>query len=104
MLGVANFDLTFKYALYGWEGSAHDSRVVGLPIILDKYYLGDGGYGLKRHILTTFRGERCNVIEFNLNGQGPANKRELFSFCHSSLRNVVERFPESISGENSLFW
>ena len=97
VLGVANFDLTFAYALYGWEGSAHDSRVAddaktkGLPMIPDKYYLGDGGYGLKKHILTPYRGERCNIIEFNLNGQGPANKRELFNLRHSSLRNVVER-------------
>ena len=97
VLGVANFDLTFAYALYGWEGSAHDSRVVddaktkGLPMIPDKYYLGDGGYGLKKYILTPYRGERCNIIEFNLNGQGPANKRELFNLRHSSLRNVVER-------------
>ena len=61
MLGVANFDLTFAYALYGWEGSAHDSRVVddaktkGLPMIPDKYYLDDGGYGLKKYILTPCR-------------------------------------------------
>jgi DDE superfamily endonuclease len=97
VLGVANFDLTFAYALYGWEGSAHDSRVVddakvkGLPLIPDKYYLGDGGYGLKKHILTPYRGERINVIEFNLNGQGPVNKRELFNRRHASLRNTVER-------------
>lgn len=97
VLGVANFDLTFAYALYGWEGSAHDSRVVddakvkGLPLIPEKYYLGDGGYGLKKHILTPYRGERINVIEFNLNGQGPVNKRELFNRRHASLRNAVER-------------
>ena len=97
VLGVANFDLTFAYALYGWEGSAHDSRVLddakarSLPMVPDKFYLGDGGYGLKRYILTPYRGERCNVVEFNLNGQGPTNKRELFNLRHSSLRNVVER-------------
>lgn len=97
VLGVANFDLTFAFALYGWEGSAHDSRVVddakfkGLPLIPEKYYLGDGGYGLKKHILTPYRGERINIIEFNMNGQGPANKRELFNRRHSSLRNTVER-------------
>jgi hypothetical protein len=27
VLAIANFDLNFAYALYGWEGSAHDSRV-----------------------------------------------------------------------------
>ena len=28
VLGVCNFDLTFSYVLCGWEGSAHDSRVL----------------------------------------------------------------------------
>ena len=97
VLGVANFDLTFAYALYGWEGSAHDSRVLndavakGLPLIPGKYYLGDGGYGLKRFVLTPYRGVRYNIVEFNLLGQGPVTKEELFHLRHSSLRNVVER-------------
>jgi hypothetical protein len=52
VLGVANFDLTFAYGLFGWEGSAHDSRVFQdsklkeLPMLPGKFYLGDGGYGL----------------------------------------------------------
>ena len=52
VLGVPNFDLTFGYALFGWKGSAHDSRVLddakarGLPLLPGKYYLADCGYGL----------------------------------------------------------
>lgn len=94
VLGVANFDLTFVYALFGWEGSAHDSRVLddakakGLPLINNKFYLGDGGYGLNWFVLTPFRRERFNLIEFDLNGNGPQTSREL---RHSALRNVVER-------------
>jgi hypothetical protein len=44
---VVNFDLTFSYVLPGWEGSAHDGRVLGdamvkgLPLPIGKYYLGD---------------------------------------------------------------
>lgn len=97
VLGVANFDLTFSYALFGWEGSAHDSRVLddartkGLPLLAGKYYLADGGYGLSKYVLTPYRGVRYHLIEFDLNGHGPANSKELFNLRHSSLRNAVER-------------
>ena len=49
VLAVTNFNLTFSYALCGWERSAHDSRVLddartkGLPAIPGKFFLGDGG-------------------------------------------------------------
>ena len=52
VLGVANFDLTFAFGLFGREGSAHDSRVFddskgrGLTLLPGKYYLGDTGYAL----------------------------------------------------------
>ncbi len=45
VLGVCNFDMTFQYILAGWEGSAHDSRVLGdgkdqgLPFLVGKFYL-----------------------------------------------------------------
>lgn len=97
MLGVVNFDMTFSYSLFGWEGSAHHSRVYedartkGLPLIIGKYYLGDAGYALSSNVLTPYRGVRYHLIEFEINGQGPANRRELFNLRHSSLRNTVER-------------
>ena len=52
VLAVADFDLTFAYALCGWEGSAHGQRVdndakgKGKPMFPGKYYLGDAGYTL----------------------------------------------------------
>ena len=97
VLGVANFDLTFAYVLTGWEGSAHDSRVYadartkGLPLLANKYYLGDGGYGLSKYMLTPYRGVRYHLVEYAANGIGPANYKELFNLRHSSLRNCVER-------------
>ena len=97
VLGVVNFDMTFAYALCGWEGSAHDSRVYddakgrGLPLPNNKFYLGDAGYGLSKYVLTPFRGVRYHLLEFEMNGLGPANAKELFNLRHSSLRNVVER-------------
>jgi hypothetical protein len=68
VLAACTFDLQFCYVLAGYEGSAHDSRVLAhaleLPIesrliIPDgKYYLADAGYGLRTGILTTYRGVR----------------------------------------------
>ena len=95
VLGVANFDLTFAYALCGWEGSAHDSRVFddskdkGFPVITGKHYLGDAGYGLSENVLTPYRGVRYHLREYDVNG--PQNAKELFNLRHSSLRNVIER-------------
>jgi hypothetical protein len=97
VLGVANFDMTFQYVLAGWEGSAHDNRVLndavgkGLPRIPGKYHLGDGGYGLTRFCLTPYRGVRYHLKEWVRGNQRPQNKRELFNLRHSSARNVNER-------------
>lgn len=54
VLGVVNFDLTFSYVLAGWEGCAHDGEVLrdaifrGLYMQVNKFYLGDAGYGLSK--------------------------------------------------------
>lgn len=97
VLGVANFDMTFSYILTGWEGSAHDGRVLndakgkGLRIFEGKYYLGDAGYGLTRYCLTPYRGVRYHLKEWAKGNESPQNKEELFNLRHSSLRNVIER-------------
>ena len=70
VLGVCNFDCLFSYALFGWEGSAHDGRVVnsafekGLPRYDDQYYFGDAGYGLSKWILTPYRGVRYHLRQW----------------------------------------
>lgn len=98
VLGAVNFDMTFSYVLTGWEGSAHDGRVLedaktkGFPNIPGKYFLGDAGYALSRACLTPYRGVRYHLKEFQAgNAGGPRNAKELFNLKHSSLRNVVER-------------
>ena len=69
ILGVANINQTYSYALTGWEGSAHDSRVLhdaklrGFPLFPGKYYLGDAGYALSWHVLTPYRGVRYHLKE-----------------------------------------
>jgi DDE superfamily endonuclease len=100
ILGVANFDLTFAFGLFGWEGSAHDSRVYhesrlkGLPMFPGKFIFGDGGIGLSEVLLTPFKRVRYHLKEFEVNG--PVNAKELFNLRHASLRNVIERMYGNI--------
>jgi DDE superfamily endonuclease len=51
VLGVCTFDLQFSYIYPGWEGSAHDVRVLDdamnqgdFEIPAGKFYLADAGY------------------------------------------------------------
>ncbi|KAG8490737.1 hypothetical protein CXB51_013973 [Gossypium anomalum] len=81
----------------GWEGSAHDSRILsdvfscpkGLRISKGKYYLADAGYGIRNGYITPYRGVRYHLKEFS--DQGPENAKELFNLRHSSLRITIER-------------
>jgi DDE superfamily endonuclease len=91
VLAVVNFDLTFSYALCGWEGSAHDSRVLddarakGLPFILGKFYIGDCGHALSSTVLTPYRGVRYHLEEWALGNRKPQNAKEIFHLRHSFL-------------------
>jgi len=76
VLAACTFNLCFCYVLAGWEGSAHDGRVLNDALQRDfiippgKYYLGDAGYGLSTQILTPYRGTR-----YHLNETAQANLR-----------------------------
>ncbi|XP_050259111.1 protein ALP1-like [Quercus robur] len=97
VLAAATFGLKFTYVLAGWEGSAHDSIVLndalsrprGLKIPEGKYYLGDAGYGVRKGIISPYRGVRYHLKEFSDNP--PRNDKELFNLRHSSLRTSIER-------------
>ncbi|XP_040943430.1 uncharacterized protein [Gossypium hirsutum] len=97
VLATITFDLKFAYVLAGWEGSAHDSRILsdalsrprGLRIPEGKYYLADAGYGIRIGCITPYRGVRYHLKEFD--AEGPENAKELFNLRHSSLRITVER-------------
>ncbi|KAK5785457.1 hypothetical protein PVK06_040046 [Gossypium arboreum] len=69
VLAAITFDLKFSYVLVGWDGSAHDSRI-----------LSDA---LSRPIRLT--------ISKEFSDQGPENAKELFNLRHSSLRITIER-------------
>jgi len=113
VLAVCSFGLQFTYVLPGWEGSAHDARVLndaiqakGFTIPQGKYYLADAGYANRDWLITPYRGVKYHLKETI--GAGlryvksllntvtndvfrPHNKEELFNLRHSSLRNAIER-------------
>lgn len=97
VLAVVDFKLNFLYILAGWEGSAHDGRVLkdainrGWAPPEGKYVLADAGYSNSPTILTPFRGVRYHLREISQSRLKPQNKEELFNFRHSSLRIAVER-------------
>jgi hypothetical protein len=98
VLAVCDFDMMFIYILAGWEGSAHDSRVLmdarlnrGLNPPLGRYYLGDAGYSNSEYVMVPYRGVRYHLKEQRLAAQRPQNAKELFNLRHASLRNVIER-------------
>ncbi|KAG7588677.1 Harbinger transposase-derived nuclease domain [Arabidopsis suecica] len=100
VLAVCNFDLEFIYVLSGWEGSAHDSRVLSdaltrrtnnFQVPEGKFYLVDCGFANRLNFLAPFRGVRYHLQEFAGQGRDPETPHELFNLRHASLRNVIER-------------
>ncbi|XP_030925049.1 uncharacterized protein LOC115952109 [Quercus lobata] len=69
VLVAITFDLRFTYMLAGWEGSAHDSRILN--------------YALSR--------PRGLKIPKEFSDHLPENAKELFNLRHSSLRTTIER-------------
>lgn len=97
VLGVYQMDLTFCYILAGWEGLAHDDRILedaffskNFTIPDSKYYLGDVGYHNTDYLLCPYYGVCYHLKEVALAGKKPTTQEDLFNFCHSSLRNVIE--------------
>lgn len=84
--------------LAGWDGSAHDYRVLedaivsgGLGIPSGKYLLADAGYCNTDFALTSYCGVRYHLNEQAAAHLCPANKEEQFNLRHSSLQNAIKR-------------
>jgi hypothetical protein len=97
VLGACTFDMVFCYINAGWEGSAHDGRVLadsltkGFSTPEGKFWLADAGYALKHWCLTPYRGVRYHLKEWRRGNHRPQNKEELFNLRHATARNVIER-------------
>jgi hypothetical protein len=100
VLAAVDFNMRFTFVLAGWEGSAHDSRVLASAKTLQEgalqapkgcYYLADAGYTNTAITLVPYRGVRYHLKEQYRSQNKPENAKELFNLRHSSLRNVIER-------------
>ena len=56
-----------------------------------KFYLADSGYANKDGFLSPFRRETYHLPEYRRRRAGLGNRREVFNYTHSSLRNCIER-------------
>jgi hypothetical protein len=62
VLGVVDFNMRFTYIMTGWEGSAHDSRVLRSALADDfhipwpLFYLADASYSLSNGTLVPYCG------------------------------------------------
>jgi hypothetical protein len=76
VLAACTLDLYFCYVCPGWEGSAHDGRVLenallnGFPTIPGGLYLADAVYALGPGFLTPYQG-----VRYHLQEQARANQR-----------------------------
>lgn len=98
ILGVCTFNLKFCYVLPGWEGSAHNNRVLedaiynhNFKIPPEKYFLADAGYHNTDYVLCLYCGVQYHLKEQAASGLKPKKKEELFNLRHSSLQNAIER-------------
>ncbi|KAL4301421.1 hypothetical protein AHAS_Ahas17G0299200 [Arachis hypogaea] len=100
VMAACNFDMEFTFALAGWEGTAHDTRVflhaIGTSELNfpkpppGKYYLVDAGYPEKKGYLGPYKGATYHLPEFR-RVNGPSGYYEIYNYAHSSLRSVIER-------------
>ncbi|XP_045830980.1 uncharacterized protein LOC123922297 [Trifolium pratense] len=111
VLAACNFDLEFMYVLSGWEGSAHDSKLLndaltrrnGLKVPQGKFFLVDCGFPNRRKFLAPYRGVRYHLQDFAGHGNDPENEKELFNLRHASLRNVIERIFDVFKSRFTIF-
>ncbi|XP_071728114.1 uncharacterized protein [Rutidosis leptorrhynchoides] len=109
VLGICDFNMVFTYVWTGWEGIAHDSRVLNEVLYNstsgfsipppNKYYLCDVAYANTRGFLVPYRNIRYWLADFRR--CRALTSEEKFNNGHAQLRNVIkcaygvlkERFP-----------
>ncbi|XP_074373632.1 uncharacterized protein LOC141713981 [Apium graveolens] len=99
ILGICDFNMIFTFVWAGWEGVAHDSRILtevvadidsGFPLPPpNKYYLCDAAYANTRGFLTPYKNTRYWQSDFR--GRRALTREEKFNHAHAQLRNVIER-------------
>ncbi|CAN0856812.1 hypothetical protein LINGRAHAP2_LOCUS6587 [Linum grandiflorum] len=111
ILAVCNPNTEFIYCLAGWEGSAHDSRVLrdalsrpgGLRVPEGTYYLCDARYTNANGFLIPYRKQRYHLQEWGTNR--PRTAKEFYNMKHSSARNCIERaFGKNAVGSSTRYF
>ncbi|XP_021726567.1 protein ALP1-like isoform X1 [Chenopodium quinoa] len=108
VLGVCAPNMQFIYVLPGWEGSAHDMRVLrnalsrpnGFRVPRGNYYLVDAGYTNCEGFLDPYRGQRYHLKEWT--DQQPESAEEFYNMKHARARNVIERCFGLLKGRWSI--
>ena len=106
VLGVCAPDMQFIYILPGWEGSAHDGRVLrdaisrpnGLRVPEDQYYLVDAGYTNAKGFLAPYRGQRYHLGGWTAQNP-PRSAEKYYNMRHARARNIVERSFGRLKGQ-----
>ncbi|XP_024030639.1 uncharacterized protein LOC112094304 [Morus notabilis] len=109
VLGVCSFDMRFTYMLAGWEGSAHDARVLAsatetreknFPTPPEgKYYLVDSGYANTDCFLAPYRGSTYHLQEYRARRGRPQTPRESFNYI---LHSETVSNAHSASGKPDI--
>ncbi|PIA29459.1 hypothetical protein AQUCO_06000067v1 [Aquilegia coerulea] len=97
VLAACSFDLKFTYVLTGWEGTAHDQRVLdnalerSNPLVVPpgRYYLVDADYTHQPGFFGPYRATIYHLQEHE--GRTPRDEKELFNLRHAHLRSTIER-------------
>ncbi|XP_025682586.1 uncharacterized protein [Arachis hypogaea] len=103
VMAACNFDMEFTFALAGWEGTAHDTRVFLYAIGTSelnfpkpppgKYYLVDADYPENKGYLGRYKGATYHLQEFR-RANGPSGYYEIYNYAHSSLRSMDVELEE----------
>ncbi|KAL4580027.1 hypothetical protein LXL04_016201 [Taraxacum kok-saghyz] len=98
VLAICDFNMIFTFVVAGWEGIAHDSRILSealsdpdAPFPLpppDKYYLCDAAYAHIRGFMAPYRNVRYWLGDFRR--RRALNNKEKFNHAHAKLQNVIE--------------
>uniref|UniRef100_A0A803KYT8 DDE Tnp4 domain-containing protein n=1 Tax=Chenopodium quinoa TaxID=63459 RepID=A0A803KYT8_CHEQI len=100
VLGVCAPNMQFIYVLPGWEGSAHDMRVLQNALSRPNGFRVPRGYTNCEGFLAPYRGQRYHLKEWT--DRQPESAEEFYNMKHARARNVIERCFGLLKGRWSI--
>ncbi|GAV87383.1 LOW QUALITY PROTEIN: DDE_4 domain-containing protein, partial [Cephalotus follicularis] len=110
VLGICDFNMIFTFVYAGWEGVAHDSRVLtevmaessnNFSFPPPNYYLCNAAYTNTRGFMAPYRNVRYWLGDFRR--RRAITKEEKFNHAHAKLRNIIERAYGVLKSRFSIF-